>query len=545
MKQVIILFLFVLFSQTLQAANTAVDCKELPTGLPLAKMPNWLPKIAWFGASSEQIKNAFCRNHENLDDEAIENYFKQKYVQGGSSAELAGLKIENDNPQLIALLKKLTVIPDRASGEICVWCKNRLDQKIYKAENCTSVLCAAKAAFGNQQGLRMLYLLDRYGFNSSADIYKDASPWTVKELDHIIKTFGDLPHFMLPIYPNKKFTHFTRGSEASRGDLEIIANASMEFYSGYDHMKTQDDKSYTIVHEWGHNLGKELRVDSTKEWLDLSGWVDKGGDWKATRANALVSEYAATNPSEDFAESVATYRYNPTLLQTLNPEKYQFIKEVVFQGMEYLNTETCDENRTYVNKLLANAPSLPTVTSDLATYSDCRQSIMGLLAFPAPNPSLVEDCMQKIISTKRLNEGIKQIQNVNYPDTMKRAVGVYHWDVKKLELGPEELIKTQNELRQQFSGKIADAFAINCKKKTDWKSRFMGQDKRCDSISAYSYQDAKGIGEAFGDDYLTLSHRQNYEAFIKRLCLGLDKKVLNSCGATEGALKESVLKNLP
>ena len=49
-----------------------------------------------------------------------------------------------------------------------------------------------------------------------------------------------------------------------------------------------------------------------------------------------MSAYAASyNPDEDFAETLAYYIYQPDLVRTLAPDKYNFIKKVV-DGYEYV-----------------------------------------------------------------------------------------------------------------------------------------------------------------------------------------------------------------
>lgn len=523
-----------------------ISCNaDLPTGLPGAQLPAWFTKLSWFGASAGQVKNSVCRNKKILSDQDLENYFTSKYPTGDANADFKGFKLKNENPKMIENIKKLTMIPDKASGEICVWCKPRFEQKKYNiSESCTSAVCVAKAAFGDKLGLRMLYLIDRYGFNSSSDVFVNSSPWTANELDHAIQTIGDLPSFMFPIDPNQKFTHYTRGVSERSGKEETIANASMEFLAGFDDMTSPDERSYVIVHEWGHNLSQDMKIDTSKEWLDLSGWVDKGGDWKSTKAHSLVSKYGATNPGEDFAESVATYRYNPKLLQALNPEKYNFIKEVVFQGVEYLDQKTCDEQNCYMNKILNDESNLTPAALDLKSYSECRNDFIKMLNTYKEEKKL-GDCIQTMVSRQRMNSAIDQLPKMSFPDSVRKGMNLYNWDIDKLKLPANQLDKKQSELKEQFAVELSKSFRKSCLDKTRWTDRFSDTQIRCQNISDHSYKNASNINDVFSDNYLMLNNRYDYDSYMMRLCLKLDKKVLNSCGEDQDVLKEAMIDMFP
>lgn len=55
----------------------------------------------------------------------------------------------------------------------------------------------------------------------------------------------------------------------------------------------------------------------------------------------IISKYGESNPSEDFAESLTAYRYNPAGLKKAAPEKYNFIKDRIFNGQEFINHSSC------------------------------------------------------------------------------------------------------------------------------------------------------------------------------------------------------------
>ncbi len=60
-------------------------------------------------------------------------------------------------------------------------------------------------------------------------------------------------------------------------------------------------------------------------------------------SNCFASEYAKENPAEDWAETIATYRYNGLNLKNSCPSKYNYIKDNVFNGAEYTDLNSCSE----------------------------------------------------------------------------------------------------------------------------------------------------------------------------------------------------------
>ena len=63
-----------------------------------------------------------------------------------------------------------------------------------------------------------------------------------------------------------------------------------------------------------------------------SGWKD---DKTAPSVAREISVYAQTNPFEDFAETYALYRLDPTRLKALSSARYTYMRDRVFDGIEY------------------------------------------------------------------------------------------------------------------------------------------------------------------------------------------------------------------
>jgi hypothetical protein len=96
----------------------------------------------------------------------------------------------------------------------------------------------------------------------------------------------------------------------------------------------------TLTHEVGHNVHINLfkqYPNLCQEWQNLYQQEGKG----------FVSQYATTRWEEDFAESYKTYVRDPEWLNIVNPEKYDFLKENVFSGREFVAVASEDPTRFY------------------------------------------------------------------------------------------------------------------------------------------------------------------------------------------------------
>lgn len=103
-----------------------------------------------------------------------------------------------------------------------------------------------------------------------------------------------------------------------------------------------------LVHEIGHVYWRKpdgsLDFDKVGNWLVEAGYLDcttmlgclgvAGGGF-ATPPGGAPSEYAATGPAEDFAESVRFYVTQPDKLRERSPLRYRYLKNDVFCGYEY------------------------------------------------------------------------------------------------------------------------------------------------------------------------------------------------------------------
>lgn len=82
-----------------------------------------------------------------------------------------------------------------------------------------------------------------------------------------------------------------------------------------------------LCHEIGHNAHNNLSPAAKMEWMEIHA-----NSWET---DGFVSDYAHYDVYEDFAESYNAYINNPELLKFVSEEKYEFMRDHVFDGREY------------------------------------------------------------------------------------------------------------------------------------------------------------------------------------------------------------------
>lgn len=143
------------------------------------------------------------------------------------------------------------------------------------------------------------------------------SNWKGLKCVYLSKT---LPYVGLSIYPDKSQNIPAAVILALDFSSESLSRPSIEIVT------------HEFGHIWSYQFGRK-GFDLFSQWRKLPD-----GSTTTTSIN-FVSDYAKTNPIEDFAESITYYRYHPTLLKKASLSKYNYIKSKVFNGLEY-----ADEN---------------------------------------------------------------------------------------------------------------------------------------------------------------------------------------------------------
>ena len=105
--------------------------------------------------------------------------------------------------------------------------------------------------------------------------------------------------------------------------------------------RTRDDVHKTVLHEKSHFLWSNVFSDELKAgWIEVGQWYKNPEDpsgWSTRSTTHFVTAYAhLLDPNEDMAESLAFYIRNPKKLQSVAPDKYEFIEKHIMNGYKYL-----------------------------------------------------------------------------------------------------------------------------------------------------------------------------------------------------------------
>lgn len=286
-----------------------------------------------------------------------------------ANAKIAGVTFRNEDTRLLDILEKL--LKDR-SGHIPTAIQSEFGNQ---ATQPLDVIDAAQRIFGEREGLQLLYLFMRYRINGSHIQAVDTSPWEAAELDSIILGLSDLPEHLIPFPIHRYNEHLgyqpifrhKRGEKINTtSGAGVIANAEMTFFDKWSEQPSELARRVAILHEASHNL--QYLITDAQNWTNLSPWPKKivyaamsagkaipvemeiKTTYRRAHEEPFVTGYSKASPIEDFAESVTAYRYAPLWLLERNPEKYEYLREVIFDGIEYLSEETCKKGNLTARK---------------------------------------------------------------------------------------------------------------------------------------------------------------------------------------------------
>lgn len=377
-----------------------VDCESCRhiEGHPSEGIPEWAAglqvastSLSWWSTTPAQVAAAPCRQPIPTDAQMRE--WLAAYDSGTkSSKNVHGISLQDESIENIRALEHLTTLKD--------WRKNPLTaQQPQYSSGCTKALCAATELLGDA-GVMALYMQRRYGFTPSHLAYNETSPWTRAQLGQALIGVQEFPEGVFPMEEARPFVRYRSGQLPQGYGSTTVADSIVRFFDRW--LQIPDgEKQATTSHELGHALAAETGADRSAAWLALSGWESYMGQgpfgmeekFTATIKEALVSGYATTSPVEDFAESVAAYRYNPQLLLTRSPAKYEFIKHSVFNGIEYTSAQACSQGTTYTAQLVeAVRPRLeawnPSAADVTRMARSCLDTIFGTMGSGTQNNQL-------------------------------------------------------------------------------------------------------------------------------------------------------------
>jgi hypothetical protein len=208
--------------------------------------------------------------------------------------------------------------------------------------DCQDVACAAEAAFGTETASQIVSLAVRYHYVA----VDKKTAWDADELDELAASLSDLPDGW---FGGKDYRLLVRRHGDSwtptptPPSLTLVAMAG----AGLPGVLVQDGwatlrptaRRAAIVHEMAHEFSRRQSGGWRRGWMAAEA-ADEALMAGEGRTSA-VSAYAETNPEEDFAESVAAYRYMPPALIRRAPNRYAFLKAQVFGGLEYGSAAKC------------------------------------------------------------------------------------------------------------------------------------------------------------------------------------------------------------
>lgn len=283
------------------------------------------------------VTKSFCKSSAP-SEVAMLSFLEARKTGRVRKAHIAGAKLRDDETLL------------RIFGEIHSEDPNyRKDPwrfakgtRVAIARGCESVVCAMSQLYGKKHGIQLLYMREKFGFNSSATAvgYPGADQWNPSDFGIVLAMLNDFPKKMFPIFEGTRFIHV---NAEGRGGHSMIAEALVHVYLGW-HNLPESEKTTSLAHELGHLFSRGKW--ETRAWLSLSDWTSARNAknevvWKMGDRSAAPLGYARTNPNEDFAETFFLYRYNGKGLRRLHPEKYEYMRVNVFHGMEFDSEESC------------------------------------------------------------------------------------------------------------------------------------------------------------------------------------------------------------
>ncbi len=349
MKVTLITFILTVMLNASAADNDCVSCTD-----DLKPFDGVIKNLQTLQTSIEV--NCVDQLKTNARDEYLANFAHLSKKK----STIKGLNLEGSAEE-IKILKKM--LSDKPTA------------KWPKTTECKTVLCALTFIYNSEESAhRALNIAARDGYIISA-----AKDFPITNNEYIGQLFSleelqkiDLAHKMLPPMYKKlksldRIKRLPDGYSSSSGSSNTAAYASPAFRSSYYNEEgeiTFLKAGFTGEHSWGpmvtvHELAHhvdfsksdkvQFGISESPEFLKLSGWkkstkyeTDKSGkktavpQWVHTKDKKFISNYAGTQPCEDFAEAAAHYMYFPRKFKTIDPEKYDFIKKHVFTGKEYL-----------------------------------------------------------------------------------------------------------------------------------------------------------------------------------------------------------------
>lgn len=242
------------------------------------------------------------------------------------------------------------------------------------AAGCETVQCAFEKLLKSKEAAMQLFNIPaKSGYHLSLD--QKINPnnveqmWSAKEIRELDASISKMPPELKHLPHMEKIQRladgYRRGSHSANTaafasprikfykEAELVMyDAALNNFAGENPYLTTSWPQEVLIHEMCHHhdykgyyTSKDMKMTTEQKnaaFSQLSGWQKttgpKGEDtWKSSPNAKFVSDYASTQPAEDYAETCANYILKPEKLMEKAPEKYAFMKKNIFNNKEFNN----------------------------------------------------------------------------------------------------------------------------------------------------------------------------------------------------------------
>ncbi len=208
---------------------------------------------------------------------------------------------------------------------------------------CETVDCLADLIAGPNRGAKMLRLIADYGYNPIKGT-PEGPAFSPEQLDALLDTFAGLPAPFLEALGDRHRTVAVEDDLSRFADtvhhlgpvtalVAISGPGSIGIRLGpIWRASSPQAQRLAVLHELAHDYSR--RIGTRCRWRIKWAEAVFRDDMRALSLRlpaGRISRYAATNPDEDFAESVVAYRYAPATLAAVAPNRFVFIRDEVFR----------------------------------------------------------------------------------------------------------------------------------------------------------------------------------------------------------------------
>ena len=262
------------------------------------------------------------------------------------------------------------------------------------ASNCDTVQCAfSKLLKSDKASMQLFNFKEKSGYYLSLDQKINQNMgnqiWSAKEIQELDAAVDKFPP-QLKGLKLKKIDRLADGLRAHGHGSNVAAYAStapeLVIYdsgakgapTGKNSYKSTSWPQEVLAHEMCHHHdhkgvyahGTMISEQRNSIFKKISGWKEKTNrkgevSWVSSSGARFVSNYASSQPAEDYAESCMNYLLHPGKLQKKAPKKYEYMKKYVFKGSEFKKSPW----------VKTGSPKWPELTALVNDQKDCAKKI--------------------------------------------------------------------------------------------------------------------------------------------------------------------------